>query len=119
MKSLALILFTVLLMADVANAQYAPSKRSAREAAAATTERQNVTPEGAPAPGSAFANRYGIRPGQPPGTPPPGTPPPAAPPAAPAPPVKPSAQQVAATKLKAVIGEARGKGEEVDVENPY
>lgn len=94
------------------NAQYAPIKERAREASATTTARQNVTAEGAPTPGvpPGYAARYGLRPSTPPSGAPPGTPPgapPAGEPAAPATPIKPSAQQTAATKLKTDITEAR------------
>ncbi len=107
MKSLALMLLTPFLLVGLANAQYTTPQQRAKNVSSKTTEQQNTAAQTDP------YSRYGIRPpapGAPPGTSP-GTPPPAAPPVAPAPPVKPSGQQVAATKLKADIGEARGKGE--------
>ena len=85
----------------------------------AADKRQNATaaegtPPPAPPASSAYA-RYGIRPGQAPGTPAPGTPPAeqpgAAAPVAPAPPMKATAQQQAAAKLKTDIAEARAKSE--------
>ena len=105
MKTLALILFTA-LMTTVSNAQYTTPQQRAKNVSGKMTEQQNTAAQP-----DAFAARYGIKPGQPGGAPAPGTPPPAAPPVAPAPPVKPSGQQVAATKLKSDIGEARGKSE--------
>ena len=112
MKSPAPLILATVLMAGIASAQYAPIKQRARDASAATTERQNVTPEGNPGP-NAYSSRYGLKPGQAPGALPPGAPPAAQPavPVVPAAPVKPSAQQTAATKLKTDITEARAKGE--------
>ena len=110
MKTTALVLLTTLLLVGLANAQYTTPQQRARNVSSKMTEQQNTAAQTDP-----YSSRYGIRPpapapGAPPGSPP-GTPPPAAAPVAPAPPVKPSAQQLAATKLKTDIGEARGKGE--------
>ena len=110
MKTTALVLLTTFLLVGLANAQYTTPQQRARNVSGRMTEQQNTAAQTDP-----YAARYGLKPGpgQPPGAPPPGTPPPAAPavPAAPVAPVTPSTQQVAATKLKADIGEVRGKGE--------
>lgn len=105
MKTTASVLLTTLLLGGLAHAQYTTPQQRARNVSGRMTEQQNTAAQ------TDVYSRYGIRPpapGVPPGEPP------AAPPATPvptAPPIKPSAQQVAATKLKADIGEARGKGE--------
>lgn len=114
MKSPIPILLTAILLANIASAQYANSIRKANEVSGKMTAQQNAAAaEGTPPPGPSPYDRYGKRPGQPPGAPVPGAPPaeqPAAP-VAPVAPVKPSAQQLAATKLKTDIAEARGKSE--------
>ena len=103
MKTWIAILVVAGVLINSANAQYSRIKEKARALPGQMTERHNAAADGAPPPGLPPKNA----PGQPP---PPAT---AAPPA-PVAPVKPSAQQLAATKLKTDLAAAHAKGEATD-----
>ena len=102
MKTWIAILAIAGILAGNASAQYSKIKEKARSLPGQMTERHNAAADGAP-----------------PAAPSPGAPsrnapaPPATPPA-PVTAVKPSAQQLAATKLKADLAAAHAKGEATD-----
>ena len=100
MKNLAAILLTMVLLAGNASAQYSTAKRMARDLPGKINERHNAAEEGAPPPG--LPPKLGAAQ---PATPPAQAPQPVAAP------IKPTTQQLAASKLKADITEAHTKGE--------
>lgn len=99
MKTLVAILTVTTLLIGNADAQYSSAKRQAGSLEGKINERHKAAEDGTP----------------PPGLPPKSgsaqTPPPPPPPVPAAAPIKPSSQQMAATKLKADITAARAKGE--------